>query len=135
MILPFVFSSIRNSMYAINMRQLIEASEILGASKFYSFVRVVVPCMKSGISVASLISMAVIFGDFAVIKLVAGGQWKTAMMVLYGKRTTSGQVSSSIIVVLFLIILVISFAALALQNKGQARQVNDKADAEEKKEG
>ena len=122
MILPYVFNAIRNSMYAVNIRQLIEAAEILGAGKFYSFVRVVVPCMKSGVMVASLISMAVIFGDFAVIKIVAGGQWKTAMMVLYGARTQSGQVTSSIIMVLFLIMLVISAVALSLQNKDKMQQ-------------
>ncbi len=128
MILPYVFNSIRNSMYAINIRQLIEAAEILGASKFYSFLRVVVPCMKSGIMVASLISMALIFGDFAVIKLVASGQWKTAMMFLYAKRTTSGQMSSAIIMILFVIILIVSAAALSLQNREQKQAVIDEVE-------
>ncbi|MBR3185993.1 MAG: ABC transporter permease subunit [Oscillospiraceae bacterium] len=130
MILPFVYSGLRNSMYAVNTKQLIEAAEILGASKFTSFLRIVVPCMKSGVMVASLISMAIIFGDFAVIKLVASSQWKTAMMVLYNMRVAPGQLSSAIIIILFLIILVLSFSALALQNKERKQEVFEKVEEE-----
>lgn len=130
MILPFVYNGIRNNMYAVNTKQLIEAAEILGASKFTSFLKIVVPCMKSGIMVASLISMAIIFGDFAVIKLVASSQWKTAMMVLYNMRVAPGQLSSAIIIILFLIILVLSLSSLALQNKERKVEVFEKVEEE-----
>lgn len=127
-ILPIVFNTIRNSMYSVNIRQLIEAAEILGTSKFYAFIRIVLPCMRSGLLIASLTSMTIIFGDFAIVKIIASGQWRTAMMFLYKSRSYQGQLQSAIILIIFVIILIISFSALALQNNNKTREVPDQTE-------
>lgn len=52
-ILPHIYQGIRNSMHAISMPMLIEAAEMLGASRIYAFFRVIVPNIISGITVSS----------------------------------------------------------------------------------
>ena len=66
-ILPFVYQGIRNNLHGINVTQLLEAAEILGAGKLYAFVRIVLPSMLSGILVSSLLALSTVFGDFAII--------------------------------------------------------------------
>ena len=57
-ILPFVYQGIRNNLHGINVKQLIEAAEILGAGKLYAFCRIILPNMMAGILVSSLISLS-----------------------------------------------------------------------------
>ena len=47
-ILPFVYQGIRNNLHGINVTQLLEAAEILGAGKLYAFGRIILPSMLGG---------------------------------------------------------------------------------------
>ena len=85
-ILPFVYQGIRNNLHGINVTQLLEAAEILGAGKLYAFVRIVLPSMLSGILVSSLLALSTVFGDFAIIKIIAGNKFETVQMLLYNSR-------------------------------------------------
>lgn len=116
-ILPFIYQGIRNNLRAINVQQLIEAAEILGASKLYAFLRIIVPNMLSGILISSLLSMSTIFSDFAIVKIVAGSQYLTAQQLLYNARNNPGQYTSAIVLIMFLATLLISGIAFALQNR------------------
>lgn len=114
---PYIYQGIRNNLHAINIHQLIEAAEILGASKLYAFARVIVPNMLSGIMVSALLAMSIIFSDFAVVKIIAGSQYITAQQLLYNSRNQPGQYSSVIVLVLFGITLIISGAAFAAKSR------------------
>jgi putative spermidine/putrescine transport system permease protein len=117
-ILPFVYQGIRNNLHAVNIRQLIEAAEILGAGKLYAFLRIVVPNVLSGILVAALLSISRIFTDYVVIKIIAGSRYITPQQLLYNYRDKPGQFISVIILVTFLFILFIAGIAYYLQNRG-----------------
>jgi putative spermidine/putrescine transport system permease protein len=117
-ILPFVYQGIRNNLHAVNIRQLIEAAEILGAGKLYAFLRIVVPNIVSGILVAALLGISRIFTDYVIIKIVAGSRYLTPQQLLYNYRDKPGQFISVIILVTFLFILLVAGAAYYLQNRG-----------------
>lgn len=116
-ILPFIYQGVRNNLRAVNITQLVEAAEILGAGRLYAFFRVVVPNVLSGVLVSALLGMSMIFGDFAVVKIVAGSQYITVQQLLYNVRNQAGQYSSVIVLITFLITLAISAVAFALQNR------------------
>lgn len=130
-ILPFIYQGIRNNLRAINVQQLIEAAEILGASKLYAFLRIIVPNMLSGILISSLLAMSTIFSDFAIVKIVAGSKYLTAQQLLYNARNNPGQYTSAIVLIMFLATLLISGVAFALQNRADRRMEQDAQAAKE----
>ena len=115
-ILPFVYQGIRNNLRAVNVIQLIEAAQMLGAGKLYAFIKVVIPNMLSGIMVSSLLSMSAIFGDFAIVKIIAGSKYITAQQLLYNSKNLLLQYQSAIVSIMFVSTLLISGAAFAYQN-------------------
>jgi putative spermidine/putrescine transport system permease protein len=116
-ILPFVYQGIRNNLHVVNIHQLIEAAEILGAGKLYAFLRIVVPNVFSGILVAAMLGISRIFTDYVVIKIIAGSRYITPQQVLYNYRDKPGQFISVIILVTFLFILLIAGTAYYLQSR------------------
>jgi putative spermidine/putrescine transport system permease protein len=122
-ILPVVYQGIRNNLHAVNIRQLIDAAEILGASKLYAFLRIVVPNILSGILVAALLGMSRIFTDYVVVKIIAGSRYLTSQQLLYNYRDKPGQYVSVIILITFLFILLIASTAYYLQNRNARKAV------------
>lgn len=114
-ILPFVYQGICMSLRTVNLRQLVEAAEMLGAGRMTAFFRIVVPNLLSGILVSALLGMSMIFSDFAVVKIIAGSQYITVQQLLYNARNQAGQYSSVIVLITFFITLMISALAFALQ--------------------
>ncbi len=118
-ILPFVYQGIRNNLHGINVNQLLEAAEILGAGKLYAFMRIVLPNMLSGILVSSLISLSIIFGDFAIIKIIAGNKYQTVQMLLYNSRLIVLQYQCVIVIIMFAATWILSQVVFKLQNKNK----------------
>jgi putative spermidine/putrescine transport system permease protein len=117
-ILPFIYQGIRNNLHAVNIRQLIEAAEILGAGKLYAFICIVIPNILSGILVAALLGISRIFTDYVVVKIVAGSRYMTSQQLLYNYRDKPGQFISVIILITFIFILLVAGVAYYLQNRG-----------------
>jgi putative spermidine/putrescine transport system permease protein len=124
--LPITFRAIRNNMYAVNIKQVLEAAEILGAGRLYAFFRIVAPCMVSGIMVSMLMCMAGIFGDYATVRIIAGSLYETAQLYLYATRHQPIQVSSVVLVIMMIITLSISLSALHIQMRDQNRSSKTK---------
>jgi putative spermidine/putrescine transport system permease protein len=116
-ILPFVYQGIRNNLYAINVRLLVETAEILGAGKLYAFLCIIVPNILSGMLVAALLGISRIFTDYVVIRLIAGSRYITPQQLLYNYRNKPGQFISVIILVTFLFILLVSGIAYYLEDR------------------
>jgi len=117
-ILPFIYRGLRNNLYAINVKQIIEAAELLGASGLYTFFRIIVPSLLSGIAVSALLSFGAIFTDYSVIKLIGGSRFETAQTFLYyHQKSGYGPKTASYIVMVFIIIITIATLSYTLQNK------------------
>jgi ABC-type spermidine/putrescine transport system, permease component II len=121
-VLPYIYQGIKNSLTAVNATRLIEAAEMLGSSKMFSFFRVVVPNILSGITISAMLSMSIIFGDFVVVNIIGGNYFETSQMYLYRAMFTSGQMTSAIIVILFLVTLAISGFVFYYRNKSDISQ-------------
>ena len=121
-ILPYVYQGIRNNLNGVGAPRLIEAAQMLGASKFYAFFRVVIPNIMGGVTISVMLAMAIVFGDFVIINTLAGGHYMTAQMYLYDVMKKSGQRTCAVIVILFLVTLIISACAFFLQSRGKNRK-------------
>jgi len=119
-ILPYVYQGIRNNLRAINVQQLLEAAAILGANRLYAFFVIVVPNMLSGVLVSSLLGMSIIFGEYAIVKIIAGSRYMTAQQLLYNARIQTEQYTSVIVLVLFGIVFLVSGLAYTLNNRNSA---------------
>ena len=117
MVMPFVYQGIRNNLHGINVTRLLEAAEILGAGKLYAFIRIILPNMLAGILVSSLLALSTVFGDFAVIKIIAGNKYETIQMLLYNSRLIVLQYQCVIVIIMFTVTLVISQLVFKFQNR------------------
>lgn len=106
--LPLTYQGIRNCLYAVNTKRLLEAASILGAGEFYGFVRIIVPAVLPGIMNTALINFAGLFGDFAIIKIIASSQFETVQTYLYKNRNTDVQAFSAGVVILLVFTMIIN---------------------------
>ena len=80
--LPFAYRSIQASIDAVDMRTLAEAARSLGAGWITVVVRVLAPNLRQGLLAASLISVAVVLGEFTIASLLNRQVLQTALVVV-----------------------------------------------------
>jgi putative spermidine/putrescine transport system permease protein len=116
-ILPYMYQGTRNSLRNIHAGDLMEAAEILGASRLTAFLKVIVPNIMSGILVSSLLSFSILFGEFVLINLLVGGHFETVQIYLYQKLSQSGHIASAIVVCYFILISILSAIMIKMTSK------------------
>ena len=121
-ILPYMYQGIKNSLNSVDAKRLLEADQMLGADRFYAFFKVVVPALINGVIISSMLSVAIVFGDFVIVNTIGGNYYFTAQMYLLRKMFISGQMTSAVIMVLFAISLVIFATVYYLKAKNQERE-------------
>jgi len=121
-ILPYMYQGIHSSLLSVNAPRLIEAAQMLGAGRLYAFFRVVVPNILSGVVISAMLSASIIFGDFIIANTLGGNYFETAQIYLYHTLFESGQRTSAVIMVLFLVTLLISTVAFSLKKKERRQE-------------
>ncbi|MDO5392403.1 MAG: ABC transporter permease subunit [Eubacteriales bacterium] len=121
-VLPYIYQGVRNNLNAVHAPRLLEAAQMLGAGKLYTFWKIILPNIVNGIMVSAMLALAIVFGDFVIVNTLAGNYFPTGQMYLYAVMKQSGQKASAVIVLLFLVTLLISLAVFNLQkNKKKGR--------------
>lgn len=115
--MPYMYQGIRNSLQTINAQELVSAAELLGATKFQAFQKIVVPNILSGIFVSTLLSVALLFGEFVLANLLVGGRFETIQIYLYQKLNKSGHTASAIVITYYVIILLLTWIILKLKKR------------------
>lgn len=82
LVLPFTYRSIQASIDAVDIKTLSEAARTLGAGSFTILVRVIAPNLRQGLLAASLISVAVVLGEFTIASLLNRQVLQTALVVV-----------------------------------------------------
>ncbi|MEJ1154917.1 MULTISPECIES: ABC transporter permease [Microbacterium] len=82
LVLPFAYRSIQASIDAVDIKTLTEAARTLGAGWFTVLVSVVAPNLRQGLLAASLISVAVVLGEFTIASLLNRQVLQTALVVV-----------------------------------------------------
>jgi putative spermidine/putrescine transport system permease protein len=82
----FMLVPIFNSMARID-RAVIEAAVDAGASRWGVITQVVIPLSKTGIALGSIFVIALVMGDFFVIRIMSGGQSASVVMAISNEIT------------------------------------------------
>jgi putative spermidine/putrescine transport system permease protein len=78
----FMIVPIFNSMARID-RSLVEAAVDAGAGRFRVMTEVVIPLSKTGIALGSIFVIALVMGDFFVVKIMSGGRSASVVMGVF----------------------------------------------------
>src|SRR5262245_38795153 len=111
--LPFCIQPFASSFAQID-RTLIEASAILGASRFTTFRRIVLPLSLEGIMAGAVLTFAHTLGEFGVVLMVGGnlpGVTRTVSIAIYDDVQSLNLASAHQTAVA---LLLFSFAALSV---------------------
>jgi putative spermidine/putrescine transport system permease protein len=130
-LMPFIYQSTRNSLRAINVVELMEAAEVLGAARLRAFLRVVLPNIMPGVIVASLLSFSIIFGEFVLANMLVGGSFEVVQVYLFRILVQDGHAASGTIVTFFIIIFILYALVLKIGNwKPRAQSLSDAEEEE-----
>ncbi len=101
--LPFMYRAITNNLQAINLRDLMDAAQLLGASTWQAAILVVLPNLRKGLMVALLLSFSFLFGEFVFANILVGTRYETLQVYLNNMRNSSGHFTSAAGDLLFLL--------------------------------
>ena len=82
----FMLVPIFNSMARID-RAVIEAAVDAGASRWGVITQVIIPLSKTGIALGSIFVIALVMGDFFVIRIMSGGQSASVVLAISNEIT------------------------------------------------
>ena len=118
--LPFMYRAISNNLQAINLRDLMDAAHLLGASTWKAAFLVVLPNLRKGLMVSLFLSFSFLFGEFVFANLLVGTRYETLQVYLNNMRNSSGHFTSALVISYFLFVLVLTWAANIL-NKDKSQ--------------
>jgi len=118
-VLPFAYRAIQASIDATDLRTLSEAARTLGASWVTVVLKVLAPNLRQGLLAASLISVAVVLGEFTIASLLNRQVFQTAMIVVRNQDPYLPAIFTLLALLLvFILLLIIGRAA---RGTGKAR--------------
>jgi len=109
--LPFMYRAISNSFTAINLKDLIDAAHLLGASTPKAFLLIILPNLKKGLLASLFLSFSFLLGEFVFANILVGTRYETLQIYLYNMRQTSGHFTSALVVTYFLFIFLCTWLA------------------------
>jgi putative spermidine/putrescine transport system permease protein len=119
LVLPFAFRAIQASIDTINLTTLAEAARALGASWPQVVWRVLAPNLRTGLLAGSLISVAVVLGEYTIASLLNRQNLQTALVVV-------NQSDAYVAVIVSLLALALCFVLLwAIGRIGRVARMED----------
>ncbi|SER91885.1 putative spermidine/putrescine transport system permease protein [Lentzea xinjiangensis] len=116
LVLPFAYRAIDAGLAAIDLKTLAEAARSLGASWFTVLWKVVVPNIRVALIGASLLSVALVLGEFTIASLLNFDTLQVQVNLL-GKRNAGVSIAVSLLCLLFAFVLL-----FALSHVGRRRR-------------
>jgi putative spermidine/putrescine transport system permease protein len=116
LVLPFAYRAVDAGLAAIDLKTLAEAARSLGASWLTVLWKVVVPNIRVALIGASLLSVALVLGEFTIASLLNFDTLQVQVNLL-GKRNAGVSIAVSLLCLLFAFVLL-----FALSYVGQRRR-------------
>jgi len=122
--MPFVYRSLDAGLRAIDLKTLVEASRSLGGGWRTTLWRVIVPNLRTGILSATVLTLALVLGEFTMASL---DLYQTIPVWIYQFAQDDGHVSTAVsllsLVVTWLVLMVISsFDLRRIRRMAQTRK-------------
>jgi putative spermidine/putrescine transport system permease protein len=107
----FMIVALFNSMARIDPA-VIEAAVDAGASRWRVITQVVIPLSKTGIALGSIFVIALVMGDFFVVKVMSGGKSASVVFAMWNEIAMLQYPSAAASSVVLLIIVTLMVAAI-----------------------
>ena len=91
--MPFVYRSLDAGLGALDLKTLVEASRSLGAGTMLTTWRVLVPNLRSALVSASVLTLALVFGEFTVASL---DNWTTLPVWIANSSTNDPHIATAV---------------------------------------
>lgn len=124
LVLPFAYRSIVSELQGMNAVTLTEAARTLGASWLTVLWRVIVPGVRRGLTSATLITAAIVLGEFTVSSLLNRLTMQVALVEVSKSDPYAAVITSllSLVVVFALLFVFASIRPRGKQRAGAARR-------------
>lgn len=109
--LPFMYRALANSMTGLNLQDMLDAAQLLGASPFRTFFSIVLPNLKTGVLVSVCLCFSLLFGEFVFANMLAGTRFETVQVYLFNMKAKSGHFCSAVVISYFLVIFLMTWLA------------------------
>jgi len=119
-VLPFAYRAIQASIDAVDMKTLAEAARSLGSGWGTVVLRVLAPNLRSGLLAASLISIAVVLGEFTIASLLNRQVFQTSLLVVQ-KTDAYAAAQFTLLALLFAFLLLVVIGVAGRTRSGKAR--------------
>ena len=113
--LPYAYRAIASGLESIDARTLSEAARSLGASWFRTMTRVIIPNLGQAILNATLLTVALVLGEFTIASLLLYVNLQTELYEIARSSVTAGVVFSTSALSLlfaFLLLLILSLSLI-----------------------
>lgn len=129
--LPIVYLSLNNQMRLINLKELVDAAATLGASMPTIVLRVLVPNIRIGTTLISLMIFSSVFGEYMLTNLLIGGRFQTIRIYMLRRMNENGHLASSVMVLYLLFMVGIALTTFTLTNRQKKRLALKQENAKE----
>jgi putative spermidine/putrescine transport system permease protein len=117
--LPFTYRALDNSVRAIDLRTLTDASRSLGASWLRTLLRVILPNVLTGVFGAMFLTIALCLGEVVIATLMLYTTLPVEM-ILIGQKSAGISVAISLLALVFTFVLLFVLSTLAGRRHGSA---------------
>lgn len=117
LVLPFAYRAIASDLQGMHAATLAEAARTLGASWATVLIRVIVPGLRPGLTSATLITAAVVLGEFTVSSLLNRVTMQVALVEV-SKSDPYAAVITSLLSLLIVFALLFLFASVNSKRQG-----------------
>lgn len=119
---PFMYRALANGLEGINLKDLIDAAHLLGASTFSAFMRCILPNLNRALLASLFLSFSFLMGEFVFANILVGTRFETLQIYLYTKRMTSGHLNAAIVATYFFLTLILTWVAMYLSRPKRERK-------------
>lgn len=116
LVLPFAYRAIAANLQGMNAPTLAEAARTLGASWFTVLARIIAPGLRAGLTSATLITAAVVLGEFTVSSLLNRVTMQVALVEV-SKSDPYAAVITSLLSLIIVFTLLVFFASFDAKNR------------------
>jgi putative spermidine/putrescine transport system permease protein len=119
--MPFVYRSLDSGLGALDLKTLVEASRSLGSGWISTMWRVLIPNLRSALLSASVLTLALVFGEFTMAQL---DLWTTVPVWIYNSSSNNPHVVTAVammfLIAMWLVLtIIVSLDRTHRRNKGQ----------------
>jgi putative spermidine/putrescine transport system permease protein len=117
--MPYVYRSLDAGLGALDLKTLVEAARSLGSGWVSIIMRVLVPNLRSALMSASVLTLALVFGEFTIANLDG---WQTVPVWIYDAPTIDPRINTLVAMLALLGTAVVLMIIVAFDRKSHSRR-------------